>query len=85
MLTRIFIIALGVMFTLGISLTGSAEITEDMVAAAWLFDGNAEDVSGNGFDGELEGGKFVAGQIGEALELNGTTEWVEIPETHRRI
>ena len=80
MLTRIFIIVLSVMFTLGISLTGSAEITEDMVAAAWLFDGDAADVSGNGFDGELKGGKFVAGQIGEALELNGTTEWVEIPK-----
>ena len=80
MLTRIFAITLSVMFTLGISLTGSAEITEDMIAAAWLFDGDAEDISGNGFDGELKGGKFVAGKIGDAIELNGTTEWVEIPK-----
>ena len=80
MLTRIVTIALSVMFTLGISLTGSAEITEDMIAAAWLFDGDAADVSGNGFDGELKGGKFVAGKIGDALELNGTTDWVEIPK-----
>ena len=80
MLTRIFTIALSVVFTLGISLTGSAEITEDMIAAAWLFDGDAADISGNGFDGELKGGKFVAGKIGDAIELNGSTEWIEIPK-----
>ena len=80
MLRQIFTITLSVVFTFGISLTGSAEITEDMIAAAWLFDGDAADVSGNGFDGELKGGKFVAGKIGDAIELNGTTEWVEIPK-----
>ena len=77
---RIITVALGVMLMLSISLTGSAEINEDMIAAAWLFDGDAEDVSGNGFDGELKGGKFVAGKIGDALELNGSDEWVEIPK-----
>ena len=77
---KIVVVALSVMLVLSISLTGSAEITEDMIAAAWLFDGDAEDVSGNGFDGEVKGGKFVAGQIGDAVELNGTTEWVEIPK-----
>ena len=77
---RIITIALSLMLTLGISLTGSAEVTEDMISAAWLFDGDAADVSGNGFDGELKGGKFVAGKIGDALELNGTTDWVEIPK-----
>lgn len=78
--TRIITITLSLMFTLGITLTGFAEITEDMIAAAWLFDGDAADVSGNGFDGELKGGKFAAGKIGDALELNGTTDWVEIPK-----
>ena len=73
-------VALGVMLMLGMSLTVSAEINEDMIAAAWLFDGDAKDVSGNGFDGEVEGGKFVAGKIGDAIELNGTTEWIEIPK-----
>ena len=77
---RIITVALGVMLMLSISLTGSAEINEDMIAAAWLFDGDAEDVSGNGFDGEVKGGKFVAGKIGDALELNGSDEWVEIPK-----
>ena len=60
------------MLILGMSLTGSAEINEDMIAAAWLFEGDAEDVSGNGFDGEVKGGKFVTGKIGDAIELNGS-------------
>ena len=77
---RIITVVLGVMLMLSIGLTGSAEINEDMIAAAWLFDGDAEDVSGNGFDGEVKGGKFVAGKIGDALELNGSDEWVEIPK-----
>ena len=77
---KLITIALGLILMLGMSLTISAEITEDMIAAAWLFDGDAEDVSGNGFDGEVKGGKFVAGHIGDAVELNGTTEWVEIPK-----
>ncbi len=58
----------------------SAEVTMDMVAAAWLFDGNAEDFSGNGFDGDLQGGKFVDGKFGQAIELNGTNEWINIAE-----
>jgi hypothetical protein len=77
---KVITVALGVMIMLSMSLTVSAEINEDMIAAAWLFDGNAEDVSGNGFDGEVKGGKFVAGQIGDAIELNGSDEWIEIPK-----
>lgn len=77
---RIITITLSLMLMLGMSLTGSAEIDEDMIAAAWLFDGDAEDVSGNGFDGEVKGGKFVTGKIGDAIELNGSDEWIEIPK-----
>ena len=77
---RIITVTLSVLLILGINPTVSAEITEDMVAAAWLFDGDAADFSGNGFDGEVEGGTFVAGKIGEAIELNGKNEWVEIPK-----
>ena len=73
-------IVLSLMLILSMSLTGSAEINEDMIAAAWLFEGDAEDVSGNGFDGEVKGGKFVTGKIGDAIELNGSDEWVEIPK-----
>ena len=77
---RIITVALSVAVMLGSCLLSSAEITEDMVAAAWLFDGDAADVSGNGFDGELEGGKFVGGKFGDAIELNGKNEWIAIPK-----
>ena len=78
--TRVITIALSLMLMLGMSLTVSAEINEDMIAAAWLFEGDAEDVSGNGFNGEVKGGKFGTGKIGDAIELNGTTDWIEIPK-----
>ena len=77
---RVITIVLSLMLMLSMSLTGAAEINEDMIAAAWLFEGDAEDVSGNGFDGEVKGGKFVTGKIGDAIELNGSDEWVEIPK-----
>ena len=57
---------------------GLAEISEDTIVAAWLFDGDAKDISVNGFDGEPQGGKYVEGKIGQAIELNGTNEWVNI-------
>ncbi|MDE0481542.1 MAG: LamG domain-containing protein [Candidatus Poribacteria bacterium] len=75
---RFITFILSLLLVLGFNMLGSAEITEDMIAAAWIFDGNAEDISGNGFDGELQGGKFVDGKIGKAIELNGTNEWVNI-------
>ncbi len=62
------------------SFSSSAEVSLDMVAAAWLFDGNSEDFSGNGFDGELQGGTFAPGKLGEAIQLNGTNEWINIPK-----
>lgn len=40
-------------------MSGLAEITEDMIVGAWLFDGDAKDISANGFDGEAQGGKYV--------------------------
>ncbi|MDE0089446.1 MAG: LamG domain-containing protein [Candidatus Poribacteria bacterium] len=75
---RFITFILSLLLVLGFNMLGSAEITEDMVVAAWLFDGDAKDFSGNGFDGESQGGKYVDGQIGKAIELNGTNEWVNI-------
>ena len=49
----------------------------------WTFDkaDGANDVSGNGNDGILHGNpKSVAGKSGEALEFNGSTDYVEIPD-----
>ena len=49
---RIITFALSLLLILGFNMLGSAEITNDMIVAAWLFDGDAKDISGNGFDGE---------------------------------
>ena len=50
----------------------------------WTFDKADEtnDVSGNGNDGIIHGNpKLVAGKSGEALEFNGSTDYVEIPDS----
>ncbi len=75
---RIFTYAMVLLLILCLNMSGVAEISEDMIVGAWLFDGDAKDMSANGFDGEAVGGKYVEGKIGQAIELNGTTEWVTI-------
>ena len=58
-----------------------AKIDPNTISAAWLFEGNAKDITGNGFDGEIEGGaKFVKGRIGKAIELDGKDDFVKIPK-----
>lgn len=39
-----------------------------------------EDLSGNGHDGENNGAKSVAGKYGKALEFNGVSTWVTVPD-----
>jgi hypothetical protein len=49
----------------------------------WKFDGDANDSSGRGhLPGILRGATapgFATGKIGQAIQLNGTDQWVEIP------
>jgi hypothetical protein len=40
-----------------------------------------KDLSGNGHDGENHGAKSVEGKFGKALEFNGLTTWVTVPDT----
>ena len=63
--------------------TSHAKIDPKTVAGIWLFDeGNgkiAEDLSGNGNDGELkEGTKWEDGQFGKAVIFDGKDDYVEI-------
>ena len=63
--------------------TSRAKIDPKTVVGIWLFDeGNgkvAEDLSGNGHDGELkEGTKWDDGQFGEAVIFDGKDDYVEI-------
>lgn len=49
----------------------AADVNSDLVGY-WPLDGNADDASGNGNDGELmEGPDFVNGHTGQAIQLNG--------------
>ncbi len=48
------------------------------LAGLWTLDGNANDTSGKGNNGTLNGpGTWVAGQIGQALQCNGTSVYVD--------
>ena len=61
-----------------ISLTANAGLV-----GYWSFDeaDEANDLSGNGHDGVIRGNpKVIAGKFGEALEFNGSTDYVEIPD-----
>jgi hypothetical protein len=51
--------------------------------AHYKFDGNADDSSGNGNNGSLNGGPtFVAGKVGQAISLNGTTGFVRVNDSN---
>ena len=70
----------GLIFLLlgGIALTANAELV-----GYWSFDeaDGVDDLSGNGNDGVIQGKpKVVDGKLGEALEFNGSTDYVEIPD-----
>ena len=62
-----------------------ADLLEDAVGI-WLLDENsgttAHDSSENEHHGEMQGGsgKWVKGKFGNALELNGSSEFVEVPD-----
>ena len=47
----------------------------------WNFENDTDDQSGNGFDGVIHGDPgFIAGISGQALDLDGTGDAVELPE-----
>ncbi len=49
----------------------------------WLFDGTAADTSGNVDDGIVHGATYAADRAGNpnsALSLDGSTQWVEVPD-----
>ncbi len=62
---------------------GLPPIATAALVGYWSFDAadGVEDLSRNGNDGVLHGApKRVAGKFGEALEFNGSTDYVEIPD-----
>ena len=54
----------------------------DGLVALYSFEGNANDASGNGNNGTVEGGAlFVTGQVGSALDCDGTDDFVSTGKT----
>ncbi|MBM3243102.1 LamG domain-containing protein [Candidatus Poribacteria bacterium] len=63
-----------------------AKLLEDAVGIWFLDEGSGKtvgDSSGNGNNGTIrgDGGKWADGKFGKALLLNGTTEFVEVPDS----
>ncbi|MCX6013468.1 MAG: hypothetical protein NTV30_08710, partial [Chloroflexi bacterium] len=63
----------------------NAKVDPASAIGAWLFDegsGNkVKDSSKNGNDGKLTGTKWVDGKFGKALDFNGSSDYVEIPDS----
>ena len=76
----IFTVLIGLLCATSISV---ANVLEDALVGAWLFDENggdtAADASGNGHDGDIMGAKRVHGKSGRALDFDGEGNIVEIP------
>lgn len=62
-----------------------AKIDLEACIGAWLFDegegDTAEDSSGKGNDGEIKDAKWAEGKFGKALEFDGATSRVDIPDS----
>ena len=82
MKVRYLLIGVVVLFAIGMLTNLSyAKIDPGTIVGMWLFDegegDTAEDSSGNGNDGTLEGCKWVDGKFGKALEFNGVSDYVD--------
>jgi len=69
---------------IGLMSTGQsfAAIDPATCVAAWLFEGDAVDSSGNGNNGTVEGGPgWVSGQFGQAMDLDGADDQVVVPDS----
>jgi len=63
----------------------NAQIDPASIIGAWSFDEGggttAVDSSGNGYDGTIVGGaEYVDGKFGTAIQLDGTDDWIEVPD-----
>ena len=78
MIYRVMTIALAMLFV--IAYISEAQVVENGLVAYWTFDKadkDGKDIVG-GHDGEIFGNpKTVPGKVNEALEFNGTSDWIE--------
>ena len=50
-------------------------------AGLWHFDGNADDTSGGGHNGTVNGATLATGQIGQCYDFDGTNDYIEVPHS----
>ncbi len=62
-------------------MAGSAGAAVSGLVAEWHFDGSAQDTSGNGNNGTINGAAFVQGISGQALSFNGVDDMVVVPHS----
>jgi hypothetical protein len=67
----------------GTVITGNVwSFTTGKLVGWWKFDGNADDSSGNGNNGDEKGEPtYVAGKIGQAISFDGEGARIEVPAT----
>jgi len=75
----LLVLSVFVLFSLNIAVCA---LGEDAVAI-WMFDEGSGDVAadatGNGHDGDINGAQWTNGKFGGALEFNGASDFVEVP------
>jgi hypothetical protein len=84
MYRSITIVCMGLLI-LGLSLSSIAKTIPDSVGI-WTFDNvkgdTVNDDSGKGNNGKIiAGGKIVDGKFGKAIQLDGTSQYVEVPDS----
>jgi len=62
------------------SMAGAGAAVSGLVAE-WHFDGNAQDTSGSGNNGTINGATFVQGISGQALSFDGVDDMVVVPHS----
>ncbi|MFA5643939.1 MAG: LamG-like jellyroll fold domain-containing protein [Patescibacteria group bacterium] len=50
--------------------------------ARYSFEGNADDSSGNDFDGTVHGAVLTTGKYGQGYILNGTSDYIQLPSSN---
>jgi hypothetical protein len=78
-------IVVGCLFLLAIFMAGvaKADLSDDLIVY-YPFAGNANDASGNGYDGVVHGATLTAdrfGHSGSALRFDGTDDYIVVPYT----
>jgi len=65
----------------GIAYLTKAMLSPNDLVGLWHFDGDADDSSANENDGTVSGATYVDSPMGQALSLDGTSDYVEVADS----